>query len=93
MTEAPTERVDPPVMFTGFIMILMVILLMLFIWGLMHQGLNLSLFPTGGIGSLLNLVFLGSLGLVLFMLTRFWISWTFIETMQYFVLASNYFFI
>ena len=78
MTEAPSERVDPPAMFTGFIMILLVVLLVLFVWGLMHQGLNLNLFPSGGVGSMINLVFLGCLGLVLFMLTRFWISWTFL---------------
>ena len=91
MTEAPSERVDPPAMFTGFIMILLVVLLVFFVWGLMHQGLNLNLFPSGGIGSMMNLVFLGCLGLVLFMLTRFWISWTFLETIQYFALASKHF--
>lgn len=89
MTEAPAERVDPPAVFTGFICVVMVVTFFLFLMGLIHQKANFSLFPSSGTGSILNLVFLGCLGLVLFMLLQFWISWTFIETVKYFVLASK----
>ena len=78
MTEAPAERIDPPAIFTGFICVVMVILFALFLMGLSHQKVNFSLFPSSGIGSILNLVFLVCLGLVLFWLLKFWINWTFL---------------
>lgn len=90
MTEAPPTRVDPPATFTLFVTVLIVLLFVLFLWGLSYQKANLKLFPSDGMGLLLNVVFLGSLGLVLVMLFKFWVSWTFIETFQYFLVVSKY---
>lgn len=89
MTQPPTTRVDPPALFTGFVVVVLIGLFGIFVWGLSYQKVNLRLFPTDGAGLFLNFVFLGCLGLVLFMLFKFWISWTFIETIQYFLLGSN----
>jgi hypothetical protein len=69
----------------------MLVLFFVFLMGLAHQKANFSLFPSSGTGSLLNVVFLVALGLVFFMLLQFFISWTFIETVQWFVLASSSF--
>ena len=77
-------------MFTGFIMLVLCLIFVIFLAGLSYQKVNLNLFPTDGMGSILNLVFLGCLGLILFMLLQFWLSWTFLQTVQYFVLASKY---
>ena len=54
------------------------------------QKANFNLFPSGGIGSLTNLIFLGCLGLVLLWLIKFWISWTFLDTVQYFFIAGTF---
>lgn len=89
MTEAPPSRIDPPAMFTFFVTALIVLLFVIFLYGLNYQKVNLSLFPSDGTGLLLNVVFLGSLGLVLVMLFKFWVSWTFIETFQYFLIVSK----
>lgn len=89
MTEAPATRVDPPALFTGFVVVLISVLFGLFLLGLHHLKVNLNLFPAAGTGLLLNVVFLGSLGLVLVMLAKFWLSWTFIETIQCFLITSN----
>jgi hypothetical protein len=91
MTEAPPTRVDPPQIFTGFVTILIILLFVVFLWGLNYQKVNLNLFPRDGAGLLLNLVFIGSLSLVLFMLVKFWVNWTFIETFQYFIVVSKHF--
>jgi hypothetical protein len=89
MTEAPPTRVDPPQTFTVFVTALILLLFVIFLGGLLHQKVNLNLFPTDGAGLLLNAVFLGSLGLVLVMLFKFWLSWNFIKTAQYFALVSK----
>jgi hypothetical protein len=88
MTEAPPTRVDPPQIFTVFVTVLIVLLFVGFLWGLNYQKVNLSLFPSDGTGLLLNVVFVGCLSTVLFMLFKFWVNWTFIETFQYFVVVS-----
>jgi hypothetical protein len=89
MTEAPPSRIDPPAMFTFFVTALIILLFVIFLYGLNYQKANLSLFPSDGAGLTLNVVFLGSLGLVLVMLFKFWVSWTFIETFQYFLIVSK----
>lgn len=89
MTEPPAERIDPPSLFTGFICVVLVVLFGLFLMGLNHQKVNFNLFPSSGVGSLFNLIFLGCLGLVLFMLLKFYVDWSFIETIKYFILAGN----
>jgi len=78
LTEAPAQRVDPPAIFTGFVVVLLVALFSIFLYGLSYQKVNFSLFPSDGTGFLLNVVFIGCLGLVLFMLLKFWINWTFL---------------
>lgn len=90
LTEAPAQRIDPPATFTGFIVLLIIVFFSIFLYGLSYQKVNFSLFPTDGSGFLLNAVFLGCLGLVLFMLLKFWINWTFIETIQYFLITSTF---
>lgn len=35
MTEAPETRVDPPAMFTGFVVLLLCVLFVIFLWGLL----------------------------------------------------------
>ena len=89
MTEAPAQRIDPPALFTGFVCVVLVVLFFLFLMGLNHQKANLNLFPSSGTGSILNIVFLGALGLVLFWLLKFWINWTFLQTVQYFFLGGT----
>ncbi len=89
MTEAPATRIDPPAIFTAFVVILLCMLFAIFLWGLSHQKLNLNLFPSDGTGLLLNVLFLGALGLVMFTLMKFWINWTFIETIQFLTLTSK----
>jgi hypothetical protein len=91
LTEPSAPRVDPPSTFTAFTVILIVVLFIIFVVGLFHQKLNLNLFPSGGVGLITNFIFVGCLGLVLFFLFKFWSSWTFIETIQCFVLASTVF--
>ena len=88
MTEPPATRVDPPAMFTGFVVVVHCIIFVIFLAGLSYQKVNFNLFPSDGMGSILNLVFLGCLGLVLFMLLQFWLCWTFLQTVQYFILSS-----
>lgn len=78
LTEPPAQRIDPPTLFTGFVVLLIIILFSIFLYGLSYQKVNFSLFPTDGKGFLLNTLFLGCLGLVLFILLKFWINWTFI---------------
>jgi len=90
MTEAPAQRVDPPALFTGFVCVILVVLFCIFLMGLNHQKANFNLFPSGGIGSLTNLIFLGCLALVLLWLVKFWISWTFLDTVQYFFIAGTF---
>jgi hypothetical protein len=90
MTEAPAQRIDPPALFTGFVCVILVVLFGLFLMGLNHQKVNFNLFPSSGVGSIFNLVFLGCLGLVIFMLLRFYLDWSFITTIKYFGLASTY---
>lgn len=90
MTQPPAVRVDPPAMFTGFVVVLLVILFCIFVLGLNYQKLNFNSFPAEGKGVILNMVFLGCLGLVLFMLLKFWLEWTFIETMKYCLLGSKF---
>lgn len=89
-TEAPPTRQDPPFLFTAFAVVLISILFAAFLAGLGYQKVNLNLLPTDGTGLFLNGIFLGALGIVLFMLFKFWVSWTFIQTMQYFLLASKF---
>jgi len=78
MTEPPTKRIDPPQTFTGFVVILIVLLFAVFLFGLSYQKVNISLFPKDGTGFILNALFIGSLGLILWVLFQFWINWTFI---------------
>lgn len=87
MTEAPPTRVDPPASFTGFVTLLIVVLFAIFLWGLNFQKVNFSLFPSSGAGLILNLIFIGSLSLILYMLFQFWLNWNFIETFQYFIVV------
>lgn len=82
MTEAPAKRVDPPQMFTGFVSLVLVGLFLVFLWGLNYQGVNFNLFPKDSLGMLLNLVWLGLAGGVVYVLFKFWLQWTFICTMQ-----------
>lgn len=89
MTEAPPTRIDPPATFTLFSTALIVLLFAVFLYGLGHQKVNLNLFPSDGAGVALNVLFVGSLGVVLVMLFNFWVSWTFIETFQYFLVVSK----
>lgn len=91
MTNPPATRVDPPVLFTGFIVVVIGILFAIFLYGLKYQKANLNLFPFDGAGLITNAVFLGCFGLVLFVLMKFWLSWTFIETIQYTLLGRIYF--
>ena len=78
LTEAPAVRVDPPQSFTAFVTLLVAALFVVFLWGLGYQKANLNLFPSDGVGLIVNGVFLGLMGVVLFMLWKFWVSWTFI---------------
>lgn len=89
LTEPPATRVDPPSIFTGFVVAVIIVLFLVFLWGLSYQKVNLSLLPLSGLGLIWNLAFLGCLGLVLVMLIKFWVSWSFIETIQYFLLACT----
>lgn len=89
LTEAPPTRVDPPQIFTTFVTILIVALFVIFLWGLNYQKVNLNLFPVDGTGFILNIFFIGCLSLVLFILVKFWVNWTFIETIQCFTIVSN----
>jgi len=78
MTEPPAQRIDPPQTFTGFIVVLIIVLFAVFLYGLNYQKVNISLFPRDGTGFILNVLFIGSLGLILFILLQFWLNWTFI---------------
>ena len=78
MTERPTKRIDAPETFTAFVVILIVLLFAVFLFGLSYQKVNISLFPKDGTGFILNVLFIGSLGLILWVLFQFWINWTFI---------------
>ena len=60
-----------------------------FLYSLSHLKVNLGLFPTGGLGVILNLVFLGLIGVIVFSLIKFWISWTFIETVKVLAVLGN----
>ena len=89
MTEAPAERVDPPEIFTGFVSLVLVGLFLVFLWGLSYQGVNFNLFPKNGLGMLLNLVWLGLAGGVVYVLAKFWLQWTFICTVQVLVVVRK----
>lgn len=72
----------------------------IFVMGLLHQKANLSLFPSEGLGLVFNGVFLGCLLVVLYMLSQFFLNWSFLATVKYFILsilplslAANYAFI
>ena len=89
MTEAPAKRVDPPQIFTGFVSMVLVVLFLVFLWGLMYQGVNFNLFPKDGVGMIINWVWLGLAGGVVYVLVKFWLGWTFISTMQVLLVVRN----
>jgi len=78
MTEPPVQRIDPPQTFTGFIVLLVIGIFGIFLFGLNYQKVNVNLFPRDGSGFILNVLFIGSLGLILYILLQFWLNWTFI---------------
>lgn len=80
-TNAPEVRIDPPSTFTIFIVIVMAVVSVLFVYGLFgHLGANLRLFPSSGLGAILNAVLIVLLLGNLVFLGKFWIEWNFITT-------------
>jgi hypothetical protein len=84
LTDPPAERIDPPATFTIFVVVVILVAFLIFLYGLTNLKANFNLFPQDGTGVLTNVLFLGVLGAILLLLVKFWISWTFIETIQYF---------
>ena len=61
----------------------MVVSVVLFLYSLQHLKINLNSFPFNDPnGMLLNVAFLGCIGLLFFTIVQFWLSWTFIETVR-----------
>ena len=76
------DRVDPPSSFTAFVVLLIVLSFVGFVYSLTNLKMNLRLFPREGLGSLLNIVFLVMMGAIVWVLIKFWASWTFLETVR-----------
>lgn len=77
------EKIDTPAIFTLFATVLVVVSVGLFAYSLQHLKLNLNSFPFNDPnGMLLNIAFLGCIGLLFFILVQFWLSWTFLETVR-----------
>lgn len=56
---------------------------MLFLYGLfIYLGVNLKQLPISPIGLLLNVALIVLLGVNFYFLVKFWISWTFLMTLQ-----------
>ena len=81
-SDPPQERVDPPQIFTAFVLVLNVVMTLIFVYGLSYLGVNLKLLMESGSGMLLNMVLIGLLGLNLLFLFKFWMEWTFLNTIQ-----------
>jgi len=60
------------------------------LYGLNYLKVNVSLFPKSSVGFLTNVGFLAILMANLAILLKFWINWTFLDTLQYLSLLSNY---
>ena len=87
LTNPPAERIDPPKIFTAFAVLLIVAFTLIFLYGLSHLKVNFQLFPTdSSTGLMTNIAFVGILAIVLYFLLQFWINWTFLKTLQYFLM-------
>lgn len=75
-------REDPQSTFTLFVVLLIVISFIGFLGSLSHLKVNISLFPSSGTGAILNILFLGLIGGIVYVLVKFWLTWTFIETVK-----------
>ena len=84
------EREDPQSVFTLFVVFLIGLSFVAFLYSLIHLKVNFSLFPLTGLGAILNLLFLGLLGTILYVLINFWLTWTFIETVKVLAALGNY---
>lgn len=91
LTDPPAVRVDPPRIFITFIDVLILALFAIFIYGLIYLKVNINLFPTQSAGLISNALFLGVFGLILVFLFKFWLTWTFLETLKYFLIISTEF--
>ena len=58
-------------------------------FGLKHLRVNIKLLMGSGSGFVLNLVLIGLLVVNLVFLCKFWLVWTFLETIQYMFWLSN----
>lgn len=67
----------------------MLVLLGVFAKGLRYLKVNADLFPREAAGLVLNCVFIVAFGVVLVMLGKFWVSWTFLSTLQYILVMST----
>lgn len=52
------------------------------IYSLFYLKANLKLFPLGGLGGVLNIGFLTLIGVITYVLVRFWVDWTFLEAVK-----------
>jgi|LakMenEpi03Aug12_release.lakeMendotaPanAssembly.Ray.scaffolds.fasta_scaffold186375_1 hypothetical protein len=77
-TSEPPARVDPPKIFTIFVVLLIIALNAIFVFGLNYLKVNVGLFPKSSSGFMTNLLFLVILTANLSILFKFWINWTFI---------------
>lgn len=84
----PSVRVDPPQTFTSFVVVISVLLFSVFLYGLVHLKANVNLLFTSTSALVLNLMLIGLLGVNLLFLVKFWLGWTFISTVKYFLLLS-----
>ena len=77
-TSAPSERVDPPRIFTFFVVLLILAVNAGFVYGLNHLKVNAVVFPRLSTGFLMNFAFIILLMMNLGILMKFWINWTFL---------------
>lgn len=86
-TRGPEQRIDPPVTFTLFIVIVMAVFSLIFIYGLFgYLKVNFKLLPSDGLGLVLNLALIALIGVNLVFLAKFWLEWNFIKTIGNMVL-------
>lgn len=81
----PESRIDPPQIFTTFILILMVLFTVFLLYGLfVYLKVNFKQLPSSGLGVILNLALIALIVTNLVFLIKFWLSWNFITTVNNF---------
>ena len=81
-SDPPQERVDPPQIFTAFVLVLDVVMTIIFFYGLSYLGVNVKLLMESGSGLVLNVILIGLLLVNMLFLFKFWMEWTFLNTIQ-----------